>query len=373
MKKVALSLGLAGLVASAVVGYDSWRKEPVYQSDINAVAPRSFDAGSASEANRLLLDFPDTIPGAREVKKYVTPGAEYTLVHIRQQHTVEGAQSEKTGAIQADIYETLAYLIEAERIGHIYMEGLQKEDEDNFNRYFKNPRFGETTIKISIRELIKTSFAKDSNLSDIYQYNLLNDAVGEIKDIRGLESKIKRERENPSDAFDINRKNAPDFNIANEREKYIAGLEEEVKLKERNLEKLGFLPNYNAIGEIAYDYDIKILAAETMDTSRVADETAKKMLKRDGDSWNPEDVKLIMDAREDVLLQYVANGNDPLAVTVYGGAHRWGGKKSSGNSYVAPVKDSQRDNIAEWNRNNPSKKFSLIEVTPTRYEEKIND
>jgi hypothetical protein len=53
--------------------------------------------------------------------------------------------------------------------------------------------------------------------------------------------------------------------------------------------------------------------------------------------------------REDVVLEISSDKDDPMAVTVYGGGHSW------------------KDNIAEWNKKHPDKKFSLIEITPESY------
>lgn len=59
--------------------------------------------------------------------------------------------------------------------------------------------------------------------------------------------------------------------------------------------------------------------------------------------------KISTEAREDVLLELVAQRGDPLALTIYGSGHSWA------------------NNVEEWNTQNPDKKFSLIEVTTNSY------
>ena len=53
--------------------------------------------------------------------------------------------------------------------------------------------------------------------------------------------------------------------------------------------------------------------------------------------------------REDAALDIISQNTNPLNVIVYGGEHRW------------------LDNIHAWNQKNPTKKYSLVEVTPESY------
>lgn len=59
--------------------------------------------------------------------------------------------------------------------------------------------------------------------------------------------------------------------------------------------------------------------------------------------------KISTEARENVLLELVAQRDNPLALTTYGSGHSW------------------VNNVEEWNEQNPDKKFSLIEVTTNSY------
>ena len=55
----------------------------------NISAPRYFNLEEAVGANSLLINFPDEIPGAKSIEKYLVPEAKYCMVHIRQYHTGE--------------------------------------------------------------------------------------------------------------------------------------------------------------------------------------------------------------------------------------------------------------------------------------------
>ncbi len=57
----------------------------------------------------------------------------------------------------------------------------------------------------------------------------------------------------------------------------------------------------------------------------------------------------IHEIREDNLLEFIVSDGNVFAVTVFGGAHKW------------------LNNIMRWNRDNPDRKLSLIEVTPEDY------
>jgi hypothetical protein len=72
------------------------------------------------------------------------------------------------------------------------------------------------------------------------------------------------------------------------------------------------------------------------------------------------------DKREDAVLSRVAQDEDILKICVYGAGHLFGGAESSGAHYRKGV--SLEDNIAGWNNSNPSKKFSLIEITPSSFD-----
>lgn len=115
-------------------------------------------------ANRLLREFPNEIPGAREVRKYRTEGARHCLVHILQEHYVDeeryrrelisrGAEEERIADMykkdmdnvrncQKDIYNILFYLISYKGLTEVYVEGHTLEDEAIINDIAKNVSLG---------------------------------------------------------------------------------------------------------------------------------------------------------------------------------------------------------------------------------------
>lgn len=117
-----------------------------------------------SEANRILREFPNEIPGAREVRKYRTEGARYCLVHVLQDHYVDeefyrrelisrGADEDEiiymykrdmnnVRNCQSDIYNILSYLIRNNGLTEVYVEGHTLEDEATINDIAKNVSLG---------------------------------------------------------------------------------------------------------------------------------------------------------------------------------------------------------------------------------------
>lgn len=93
----------------------------------NIFAPRYFNLEEAVGANKLLINFPDKIPGAKSIDKYLIPEAKYCLVHIRQAHLTK-RQSKKelkeVKEVQNNIYAILLHLVENYKIDRVYDEGL---------------------------------------------------------------------------------------------------------------------------------------------------------------------------------------------------------------------------------------------------------
>ena len=71
------------------------------------------------------------------------------------------------------------------------------------------------------------------------------------------------------------------------------------------------------------------------------------------------------DNRENALLELMANEGRTNNVLTYGAAHQFGGKQSCGDNYPSKnLNGGSQYNLADWNSENPDKKFSLIEVFP---------
>jgi len=93
-------------------------------------------------------------------------------------------------------------------------------------------------------------------------------------------------------------------------------------------------------------------------------ELEEKLRKKD----NLQAEVVLMDGREDAALDIISKNKDKLAVIVYGGRHAWGGLESCDVGYYSRLSFfGRKDNIAEWNKEHPYNKFSLIEITPKTY------
>jgi hypothetical protein len=91
------------------------------------------EEGEITEANLILRDFPETIPGAAEVRKYETPDAEYCLVHIRDMHSRDNSDEEtkqRVREVQDDIYSILSFLRDKLSVYSVYGEGIIPEAEE---------------------------------------------------------------------------------------------------------------------------------------------------------------------------------------------------------------------------------------------------
>jgi hypothetical protein len=76
-----------------------------------------------------------------------------------------------------------------------------------------------------------------------------------------------------------------------------------------------------------------------------------------------------MDNAEDFVLKLAAQRAEPVKILSFGGLHAFGGKKSCGLDYSLEGRLSSMDNIDVWNSAHPAMKYSLIEITPTSYQE----
>jgi hypothetical protein len=86
-------------------------------------------------------------------------------------------------------------------------------------------------------------------------------------------------------------------------------------------------------------------AAET----RQGNHAAAEILRQPLSSGNRLRGQRVLEDREDILLDIIAEKGDPVAVTVFGGFHDWS------------------NNIQAWNKKHPDRKFALVEITPTAY------
>lgn len=353
-------IGLITLLIVVIVGigiiWYYWFQPEGYRLSENATSKGL--EGKLTKTNKLLRDFPVKIPGAVRVDRYETPEAKYCLVHIRQAHAYSFKKFEEVEALerawiiatQKDIYRILDYLWERnnKQAIEVYDEGYYPELANLDRFYYEVKKFGESTGKFSkiIEESNLLSHLKDTKI----QIEFLK------RELSWEEQWEEQEGENHREERIAELKKE----LEEARKKYERRLTE-LKEKEKEWEKIAREEKekefyYGTTSILEYEGKVITLPAETIDTA---------VRKREGDYISRVRYGNRQEDREDVLLGKIAEDSKPLALSVYGAAHTWGGRRSFKN-YSLGLKDraSSRDNIAEWNKRHPDKKFSLIEITP---------
>jgi DNA repair exonuclease SbcCD ATPase subunit len=365
VEKAAIGIGLAAaLIFGGVEAYDYATRNPIERKTPNIIAPRDMaleDIANDTEANRLLWEFPEEIPGARKVDKYVVDDARYCLVHIRQAHLVKDISEEnkeKVAKVQADIYKSLSYLCDNNELKGVYAEAIVPETE-------------------SLPQIMADLGHVGDRLNNSLNYSYRHEQETLKKEIKNLEKRIKDysdEKEIPIELLLEGKSDKKDF------QEYISGLEQELKRKkdklkdvEKNIDakKQEINKNkeerfkYSAVNKLVYEGKLKVIAAETLYHNMLGE----IFIEEEGD-WKKdvEKIKKVVDDREDVLLKIIDSRANTMNVSVYGGAHAWGGNDSFGDEYSLSNRISVKDNIAEWNKKHPDRKFSLIEITPESYD-----
>jgi hypothetical protein len=283
----------------------------------NIVAPKGFDLKKVkTKANKALLSFPDKIPGARKIDKYLTPNANYCLVHIVQAHhgPKELKLNKETKAVQADIGSIITHLIDNKILNEFYQEGI-----------CPGPVPGTLGAIIHNKEL---EFRQKNGLLE--------------KDI-----KVK--------------KISPNYSVITLTpsviKKYADAGYIYAQLQLDN--KLTILPAEDAMTHLLCNlYNLKFQQVYDQSFEK-RKEVGKKLI-------------LSNEERENVVLKRVAKKGKHLACVIYGGGHAWAGYQSFGKAYANEERtielgDLVLDNIAEWNKKHRLEKFSLIEIYPTRY------
>ena len=145
---VSISRKLIALTISGLLLFHarSWTKKylntHVLKESHNIVAPRKYRLNKKNKtiANKLLIDFPNEIPGAKKIDKYLTPNAKYCLVHIRQIH-VHPKDSYyfdhfHVQRVQSNMADIMVYLLRNLKYYplQLYNEGFVVENKDDFNK-----------------------------------------------------------------------------------------------------------------------------------------------------------------------------------------------------------------------------------------------
>jgi len=271
-----------------------------------------------TEANQKLRNFPEQISGAKAVRKYEVDGAKYCLVHVRQEHSKEfenqraletvmtKKDTERVNDIQKQISYTLAELAQKNVIDSVYLEGFSKE---LWQRVMKLPL--ESRMELCEIENHYTENLK--NKIEGYERELSQTIIWDLPE--GYTEETFRQEINEK-----KKKLSEELKAYKEMYKYVEGAAlravMEGKLKPRFAE--------NTASILSYD--------KFLETGVLGNDA--------------------YDGREDIVLELLAEGKEPLALTVYGSAHNF------------------KDNIERWNALHPEMKFSLIEVDPEGIDEK---
>lgn len=304
--------GLAGLV---LLGCQSipFKMQMIKKEGTNVVAPRYFNLDEVEECNKLLMNFPNKIRGAKSIDKYLTPGAKYCMMHIRQSHLIENpskAEFKEIEEVQENIYFILSNIVQKYNVEKIYDEGLTESFAP-----IKN-----LCANISYR-INRLNESRDSNTNKMIFLDKIS--LGKFKE------------ESPA-------------------------LYNNYLFFQKNIK-------YDAIYKLASEINnLEIVAADDAKALEKANYMYDRLKRFGFFRWFTERKKSfnsIRENRENIFLNIASKQENPLVVVTYGAKHAWGGKFSCGKNYSRGI-DSICDNIWEWNSNNPDKKFSLIEITP---------
>ncbi|MBM3234324.1 hypothetical protein FJZ19_04505 [Candidatus Pacearchaeota archaeon] len=324
LKILALPLvsGLSGLIGC--------QEEMIMHSGF--IAPKNYSKYELTAANLELIDFPEKITGAGKIERYMITGAKKCIVHIRQRHALDDTLPEyieKIKAIQEDIYKILSFL--ADRgVKEVYVEAIVPETEDKGNK--KAEKFlAEKEQRQVDAEICERNIQHWQKQLEEYAKFL---AQGNLQDEKYIEVLIN--------------------SLAESRVRLRKLKKEKSEKEKEELER-------GAAFWLACENRIELRAAETLSSYTAGNEMSKSG-RRDLEAF-----LAIMEKREDILLDMVSRSEEPLVVCIFGGRHAFGGTYSCSKLYSREGKSSIIDNLDKWNKNNPDKKFSLIEITPERY------
>jgi len=276
-------------------------------------------------ANKLLEEFPSEIPGAYEVKKQAVVGAKYCLVHIKQMHDIKNMTPEmkqNINRVQDDIYKILSYLIDNCGLSEVYDEGLSRGHEVLVECFSNLERIGEkihTKHEDLIREKIE-SLEFEANRTVNYEFKTPEEFNAYKHDLREQIKKLK----------EINLPKAVEYD------------------GQHALEKANKKRNKSAVERLVDEEKITIKCSETGVANMLAGDVVEQ--RQRGENV-PDELyrQVVHDLREQIVLKIIDINKDSLAVVVYGGAHCFS------------------NDINGWNKENPDKKFSLIEIWPVTY------
>ena len=306
-----------------------------------------------TEANQYLRAFPVEIPG-ESVVKYETAGAKKVLVHIRQSHFHEeivtkmsldyflkGLDAIKRSAENPEIQFSKVYNVAKPR------EQLEKEGREilaHQNAIFE--------CLSSIKPEQRWILCLEGSLSDHSANDNLQEYIAQNERIQD---------ESAIDDFPRRRY----FNCPWDDESKLIFCNQEDRKQARD-EKQQWNKYKNFVGAgLAYsiEHDVPTLACEDEEAMKMALDDLEFNLSLDGRGLSKHsEMGNILDGREDGVLKVVSEHNSPIIVLVYGSNHSFGGKQSFPSYDYDRRTVPNKDNIYEWNQENPDKMFSLIEI-----------
>ncbi len=278
--------------------------------------------------------FPDSINGAR-VRKVKTPDAKFTLVHIRQVHddgsitpqrNIREAYTERIAGVpalartQTEIHALLTRLIRDHGMQEIYLEGLVAGDEKRAEEDARGLAAGQR----SLRQTRRRRKELEQQLRDVEALIATTDgALHPYLGDTGMTAAVRQQVSKLNQA-----------------------IEKEVKEIEASASDhdSGVRVALAAALPFVQSRRLRLQGAETAEANRKAGEALKRI--QAAEKPDEADAHLVMGAREAIVLAHVAAGTRPVGYTMYGAAHDF------------------EPSIEAWNKANPTKKFSLIEITP---------
>lgn len=129
------------LAATTVLGISGCQSVPyemqmVRKPGTNIYAPRMINLEQVTGTSKMLVEFPDKIPGAQSIEKYLIPNSDLIILYIRQDHLTEyvsKAEAEQIKKVQYNIATILFNILPLYGIDKVYCEGVNLQ-----NRSFKN-------------------------------------------------------------------------------------------------------------------------------------------------------------------------------------------------------------------------------------------
>jgi hypothetical protein len=272
--------------------------------------PRSLE--ELTQANRELREFPTQLPGTKSIQKYEVPDAKYCLVHVKQAHkTPYDTEKDKEyiTLVQNNIYQLFSYLVDKNLVSKVYNEGevFSSLASERYTTQNADIQALESEVdKLKDREGYKQKMS-EFGFGEEFTEKIVNDAIAKLPEKEKELVKAKR-----------------DFEM--------------LKRKDRTQRMYD-----GAVEILASEGKLKILPADTLEGNL----DASYILKQNGYNLSDSEVKKkVIEDRENIFLANADFGENSFGWLVYGAAHNF------------------RNNIEQWNKAHPDRKYSLIEITP---------